>query len=88
MFTGLTILGTTSKKKAAFQTSKPTIYKPHTFELKSISKYQLLFHSKSFENIWSLILYLEEGETQLINRCVSVPFAIAEFGQKCFESAH
>ena len=52
----------------------------------SISKYQLLFHWKSFENIWSFILYLEEGEIQLINACV-VPFAIAEFSQKCLEAA-
>ena len=76
MFTGLTILGTTSKKNIL----------THTFELKCISKYQLFFHWKSFENIWSLILYLEAGETELINTCV-VPFAIAEFGQKCLEAA-
>ena len=69
-----------------FQTSKTTIYRPYTFELMSISKYQLLFHWKSFENIWSFILYLEEGETQLINACV-VLFAIAEFSQKCLEAA-
>ena len=62
------------------------IYRPHTFELKSISKYQLLFHWKSFENIWSFILYLEAGETELINTC-AVPFAIAVFGQKCLEAA-
>ena len=52
------------------------LLKPH-LELKSISKYQLLLHWKSFENIWSFILYLEAGETQLINTCV-VPFAIVE----------
>ena len=74
------------KQWAAFQTSKTTIYRLHTFELKSISKYQLLLHWKSFENIWSFILYLDSGETELINRCV-VPFAIAEFGQKCLEAA-
>ena len=45
-----------------------------------------MFHWKSFENIWSFILYLEAGETELINTCV-VPFAIAEFGQKCLEAA-
>ena len=59
------------KKSAAFQTCKTTFYRPHTFKLKSISKYQLLLHWKSFENIWSFILYLEAGETQLINTCVS-----------------
>ena len=31
------------------------------------------------------ILYLETGETVLTNTCV-VPFAIAEFGQKCLEA--
>ena len=60
---------------------------PHTFELKStISKYQLLFYWKGFENIWPFILYLEAGETELINTCV-VPFAIAEFGQKSLEAS-
>ena len=29
---------------------------------------------------------MEAGETQLINACV-VPYAIAEFGQKCLEVA-
>ena len=65
------------KKKAAFQTCKTTFYRPHTLKFKTISKYQLLLHWKSFENIWSFILYLEAGETQLIITCV-VPFAIAE----------
>ena len=74
------------EKKGAFQTYKTTIYRPHTFELKSISKYQLLFHCESLENIWSFILYLEAGETELITTCV-VPFVIAEFGQKCLEAA-
>ena len=45
-------------------------FKLHIFKLKSISKYQLLLHWKSFENIWSFILYLEAGETQLINTCI------------------
>ena len=39
------------KKKAAFQTCKTTFYRPHTFKLKSISKYRFLLHWKSFENI-------------------------------------
>ena len=36
------------------------------------------------------MLYLDEGETELINheiRALSVPFAIAELGQKCLEAA-
>ena len=44
------------------------------------------FIGRTLKNIWSLILYLEAGETELINTCV-VPFAIAEFGQKCLEAA-
>ena len=39
------------KNKLPFQTFKTTFYRTHTFELKSISKYQLLLHWKSFENI-------------------------------------
>ena len=35
--------------RLAFQTSKTTICRPQTSELKSISKFQLLFHSKNFE---------------------------------------
>ena len=46
-----------------------------------------MFHWKSFENIWSCILYpVEAGETELRNKCV-VPFTIAELGQKCLEAA-
>ena len=46
-----------------------------------------MFHWKSFENIWSFILYpVEAGETELRNTCV-VPFTIAELGQKCVEAA-
>ena len=65
------------KNKLPFKLVKTTFYGPHTFKLKSISKYRFLLHWKSFENIWSFILYLKAGETQLINTCV-VPFAIAE----------
>ena len=35
--------------RLAFQTSKTTIYRPHTPELKFISKFQLLFHWRNFE---------------------------------------
>ena len=60
-------------------------YRAHTFELKSISKYQLLLHWKRFENIRSFILYpVIAGETELVPTCV-VP--IAELGQKCPEAA-
>ena len=44
-----------------------------------------MLHWKSFENIWSFILYpVVAGETELILTCV-VP--IAELGQKCLEAA-
>ena len=45
---GINLLGTAFKKKAAFLTSK-ALNRPHTPELKSISKFQLLFHWKNFE---------------------------------------
>ena len=48
----INLLGTAfkKKKKAAFQTSKTTIYGPYTSELKSVSKYQLsTFHLKNFQ---------------------------------------
>ena len=35
--------------RLAFQTCKTTIYRPHTPELKSISKFQLLFHWRNVE---------------------------------------
>ena len=35
--------------RLAFQTSKTTIYRPHTPELTFISKFQLLFHWRNFE---------------------------------------
>ena len=57
------------------------LLKPHFIAGRILSKYQLLLHWKSFENIWSFILYpVEAGETELINTCV---VAIAELGQKC-----
>ena len=43
------------KNKLPFKHLKPTIYRPHTFDLKSISKYQSLFHWNSFENIWFFV---------------------------------
>ena len=51
----------------AFRTSKTIIYRPHTPELKSISKFQLLFHWRNFEKYMIFTLDLEAGETELIN---------------------
>ena len=42
LFTGLTYMVQRLRKQAAFQTSKTTIYRPLTYELKSISKYNQL----------------------------------------------
>ena len=42
--------------RLTFQTSKTKINGPQTSELKSIFKFQLLFHWKNFQNIWSFIL--------------------------------
>ena len=39
------------KNKLPFKLVKTTFYRPHTFKLKSISKYRFLLHWKSFENI-------------------------------------
>ena len=49
--------------RLAFQTSKTTIYRPHTPELKSTSKC-----GRTLKNIWSftLLFNLEAGETELI----------------------
>ena len=47
------------KNKLPLKHLKPQfIIRPHAFEVKFISKYQLLFHWKSFENISSFKLYL------------------------------
>ena len=43
--------------RLAFQTSKTTIYRPQTSELKSISKFKLLFHWKNFEKLIDDRLY-------------------------------
>ena len=71
----------------AFET---TIYRPHTFELKSTSKYQLLFHLKNFELNYMIVYTLPwsrcNSTHKLWNTCV-VPFAITKSGQKCLEVA-
>ena len=73
----------------AFQTYKTTIYRPHTPELKSISKFQLLFHWRNFEKymIFYTLPWSRWNRTHTLwNTCV-VPFALAELGQKCLEAA-
>ena len=65
------------KNKLPFKRLKPQFIARILSRFKSISKYQLLFHWKSFENRWSFIFYLQAGETELINTCV-VPFCRSE----------
>ena len=75
--------------RLAFQTSKTTIYRPHTPELKFISKFQLLFHWRNFEiyMIFYTLPWSRWNRTHTLwNTCV-VPFALAELGQKCLELA-
>ena len=75
--------------RLAFQTSRTTIYRPHTPELKFISKFQLLFHWRNFEiyMIFYTLPWSRWNRTHTLwNTCV-VPFALAELGQKCLEAA-
>ena len=76
--------------RLAFQTSKTTIYRPHTPELKSISKFQLLFHWRNFEKymIFYTLPWSRWNRThKLWNMCIVRPFTIAALGQKCLEAA-
>ena len=71
--------------RLAFQTSKTTI----KVKLKSISKFQLLFHCRNFEKymIFYTLPWSRWNRThKLWNMCV-VPFTIAELSQKCLEAA-
>ena len=70
--------------RLAFRTSKTTIYRPHTPELKSMSKFQLLFHWRNFEKY--MIFYTVPWSRWNRPMCVK-PFAIAELVQKCLEAA-
>ena len=77
---------------SAFQTSKTsktTSYRPHTSELKSISKHELLFHWRNFEKYMVFYTLPWSGwnsTRKLWNTCV-VSFAIAELSQKCLKAA-
>ena len=71
--------------RLAFQTSKTTI----KVKIKSISKFQLLFHCSNFKKymIFYTLPWSRWNRThKLWNMCV-VPFTIAELGQKCLEGA-
>ena len=71
--------------RLAFQTSKTRIYRPKTSKLKSISKFQLLFHLKKFEKY--MIFHTLSWNHVKRNSCV-VPFAIAKLGQMSWSSTH
>ena len=76
--------------RLAFQTSITTIYRLQTSELKSISKFQLLFHWKNFEKymIFYALPWSRWNRTQKWwNTCV-VPFAITELGQMSWSSTY
>ena len=65
--------------RLTFQTSKTKINRPQTSELKSIFKFQLLFHWKNFEKymVFYTLPWSRWNRThKLWNTCV-VPFAIA-----------
>ena len=67
-----------------------TIHRPQTSELKSISKFQLLFHWKNFEKymIFYALPWSRWNRThKWWNTCI-VPFAIAELGQRSWSSTH
>ena len=76
--------------RLAFQTSITTIYRLQTSNLKSISKFQLLFHWKNFEKymIFYALPWSRWNRTyKRWNTCI-VPFAIAELGQMSWSSTH
>ena len=76
--------------RLAFQTYKTKSNRPQTSELKSIPKFQLLFHWKNFEKymIFYTMPWSRWNRThKLWNTCV-VPFAIAELGQMSWSSTH
>ena len=76
--------------RLAFQTSITTIYRLQTSNLKSISKFQLLFHWKNFEKymIFYALPWSRWNRTQKWwNTCV-VPFAITELGQMSWSSTY
>ena len=77
--------------RLAFQTSITTIYRLQTSNLKSISKFQLLFHWKNFEKYMIFYTLLDAGETELKNDEIRVlyhNFAITELGQMSWSSTY
>ena len=75
--------------RLAFQTSKTTIYRPHTPELKSISKFQLLVHWRNFKKymIFYTLPWSRWNSTHTLWNTSVVPFALAKLGQKSLEAA-
>ena len=76
--------------RLAFQTSITTIYRLQTSNLKSISKFQLLFHWNNFEKymiFYALPWSWWTRTHKWWNMCV-VPFAITKLGQMSWSSTH
>ena len=81
MFTELKIRGTALKKnKLPFK-----VVKPHFIgRILSYLNINYCFTGRALNNIWSFILYLEAGETQLINN-VRCTVRDSRIGHKCNE---
>ena len=64
-------------------------YRPHTPELKSISKFQLLVHWRNFEKymIFYTLPWSRWNSTHTLCNTSVVPFALAKLGQKSLEAA-
>ena len=87
---GVKVVYRINNTRLAFQTSITTIYRLQTSNLKSISKFQLLFHWKNFEKymIFYALPWSRWNRTQKWwNTCV-VPFAITELGQTSWSSTY
>ena len=76
--------------RLAFKTSKTTIYRPHTPELKSISKFQLLFHWRNFEKymVFYTLPWSRWNRIHTLWHTCVVPFALAELGHMSWSSSH
>ena len=76
--------------RLTFQTSKNTIYRSHTPELKSISKFQLLFHWRNFEKymVFYTLPWSRWNRIHTLWHTCVVPFALAELGQMSWSSSH
>ena len=84
------VYGSIKNTRLAFQTSKTKSNRPQTSELKSVSKFELLFYWKNFEKymIFYTIPWSRWNRTHKLRNTRVVPFAIAELGQMSWSSTH